>query len=153
MARTLNLLVWALCCLAPASAFAFSRAGGNKSNAATEEAVAIFGKNFPYNRAPPKQTSNVGVPYADIDGTRIRNKNGGRRLTDLTEKQVAANFKEMAKVYGEEQALEMVKIMPVSLSFNAKNFAPSLKCYAEEFGLEESKEMVARNVRSSGRLV
>jgi hypothetical protein len=145
MIKASNLLCVLLSCisLSAVSSFAF---GGAKSSGAADKAVEIFAEKFPFDRPPPPKTNNAGVPYADIDGTVIRKGMSGKRLTDLSEKEVRSNFKEMAKVYGEQEALDMVTIMPVALSFNAKNFAPSFKGYSAVFGEEDTKAMVGRNV-------
>jgi len=112
-----------------------------------DQAVEIFAKKFPFNREPAKGGFTVGMPNRDLDGTKVKKAvYTGKRLSDLTEKEVRSNFASMAKVYGQQQALEMCQAMPVALTFNAKNFAPTLKAYAQVFGEEESKAMVGRNV-------
>mmetsp|Transcript_7104 Transcript_7104/g.12429 ORF Transcript_7104/g.12429 Transcript_7104/m.12429 type:complete len:218 (+) Transcript_7104:47-700(+) len=63
-----------------------------------------------------------------------------RRVADLT-----ASFNTIALLYGEEEALKMVKIQPGVLAFNKDNFGPSLDAFGENFGVEESKEMIIRN--------
>merc|ERR1712232_1356266 len=54
-------------------------------------------------------------------------------------------FKEIASLYGEESALEMVKIAPLSLAWNRSYFAPSFEIFRNKFGTEEAIEMVKRN--------
>jgi hypothetical protein len=118
-----------------------------------DEAIAAFDKRFPFGREPIKQSPfmdallSAGVPARDIDGTEYK-MNGdarGKRLTDITEKQARATFAELAKLYGEERALEMTKALPVCLTFDKTWFAGALKEYVGIFGEEEAKAMVCRN--------
>lgn len=51
----------------------------------------------------------------------------------------------MAKLYGDERALQMVKTQPIVLTLNAKNFAPSLQVWSDKFGKQAAQDMVARN--------
>ena len=64
---------------------------------------------------------------------------------DITETQALAAFEELARLYGPEQALEMVKIQPLALIMNPNNFQDTLNVWTETFGLEASQSMVARN--------
>ena len=66
-------------------------------------------------------------------------------LFDVQDEKLRATFNTVAKLYGEENALKMVKIQPGILAFNKDNMAASLDAFAENFGLEEAKEMVIRN--------
>ena len=152
MIKASNILCVLLGCISfsAVSSFAF---GGAKSSGAADQAVQVFAKKFPFDRPPPPKTNTVGVPYADIDGTVIQKGNSGKRLTDISEKEVRSNFNEMAKVYGEQQALDMVTIMPIALTFNSKNFAPALKGYSAVFGEEDAKAMVGRNVSALERFL
>ena len=47
-----------------------------------------------------------------------------------------ANFNEMASLYGDENALAMVKLEPKTLTFNKDNYALQLANWEEQFGLE-----------------
>jgi hypothetical protein len=58
---------------------------------------------------------------------------------------LSTNFNELARLYGDKEALEMVKIMPRVLRFNADNFEPCLESWTEQFGLEKAQGMVRRN--------
>jgi len=121
-----------------------------KAAQAADKAVAIFGKKFPFGRAPAPSSDRVrfGMPNQDFDGTvlmKAKYKNPGKRLTDISEKDARASFVELAKCYGDEAALDMVKAMPICLSFNRKNYKPSLDAFSEIFGEEEAKGMVQRN--------
>jgi hypothetical protein len=66
-------------------------------------------------------------------------------LFSVKDDKLRATFNAIAKLYGEDNALKMVKIQPGVLAFNKDNFAGSLSAFGEKFGLEEAKEMVIRN--------
>ena len=55
------------------------------------------------------------------------------------------NFNELARLYGDNESLEMVKVVPQVLKFNSDNFEPCLKSWEEQFGLEKAQAMVRRN--------
>jgi hypothetical protein len=55
------------------------------------------------------------------------------------------NFNELARLYGDNESLEMVKVVPQVLRFNSGNFEPCLKSWEEQFGLEKAQAMVRRN--------
>jgi len=117
---------------------------------AADQAVAIFGKTFPYGRPPlpPSARVRFGMPTTDFDGTTVmqeKYKNPGKRLVDITEKEARAAFVELAKCYGDQEALQMVKATPICLSFNKNNFKPSLEAFADIFGKQEAQQMVQRN--------
>ena len=57
---------------------------------------------------------------------------------------LAKNFNEIARLYGDEEALAMVKVMPSTLRFNSDNFEPCLESWTEQFGLEKAQAMVRR---------
>jgi len=117
---------------------------------AADQAVAIFGKTFPYGRppVPPSARVRFGMPTTDFDGSTVmqeKYKNPGKRLVDITEKEARAAFVELAKCYGDQEALQMVKATPICLSFNKNNFKPSLEAFADIFGKQEAQQMVQRN--------
>lgn len=87
----------------------------------------------------------IGVPGVDIDGTAVSKGSSGKRLTDLSRNEVKTSFEKLAAAYGSDEALQMVKVMPICLSFNPNNFAPALKEFSNIFGDEEACAMVARN--------
>lgn len=62
---------------------------------------------------------------------------------DKTEK--SQTFNEIARLYGDSEALEMVKICPQTLKFKRENFQPCLDSWEEQFGLEKAQAMVLRN--------
>ena len=61
------------------------------------------------------------------------------------DEKLRATFDALVPLYGEENALNMVKIQPGVLAFNKENFRPSLEAFGEKFGVEEAKAMVLRN--------
>mmetsp|Transcript_29114 Transcript_29114/g.41645 ORF Transcript_29114/g.41645 Transcript_29114/m.41645 type:complete len:182 (+) Transcript_29114:8-553(+) len=58
---------------------------------------------------------------------------------------LSTNFNELARLYGDEEALQMAKIMPRVLRFDSNNFEPCLESWTEQFGLEKAQAMVKRN--------
>mmetsp|Transcript_18962 Transcript_18962/g.43380 ORF Transcript_18962/g.43380 Transcript_18962/m.43380 type:complete len:222 (+) Transcript_18962:40-705(+) len=153
MKNCISIALLVSCLVVSANAF-FQKAGKKAAvnSPLTQEAVDIYGAKYSYGRAPRVDgpldaLSKVGVPKTDIDGTKIlkQRENPGRRITDMSEKEVAATFNGLAAVYGAERAIEMVKIFPISMSFDPKAFAATFAIWAEIFGEEESKDMVSRN--------
>ena len=137
-------------CLCSASAFFATKPTTRKANVSpfTEEAITIYNKQFPFGREPPKRNPLVdfGMPNQDFDGTRIKSKNPSKkRLTDITPEQAKIAFNELARLYGDERAIKMVKAQPICLAFDNKNFAPCLENWSNVFGLEAAQEMVVRN--------
>ena len=65
--------------------------------------------------------------------------------SDEEKASASANFNEIARLYGDEEALAMVKIQPRVLKFKRDNFVPCLESWEEQFGLESAKAMVCRN--------
>ena len=116
-----------------------------KKSSAADEAVAIFTKRYP--KKEPKKSSgwtSFGMPTTY---TKKVDKGGmvGKTLFDIDERKQRDTFKEIVRVYGEAEALEMCKALPAVLAFDKKNFAPSLKEFGKIFGDDEAKEMVMRN--------
>jgi hypothetical protein len=82
----------------------------------------------------------------DFDGTRIKKNNPSKkRLTDITPEQAKKSFNELARLYGDERALGMVKAQPICLAFDSTRFSATCDAWTEVFGLEKTQEMVARN--------
>lgn len=69
----------------------------------------------------------------------------GRPKYATTKSQATNAFNELARLYGDESAMKIVQIQPMSLCFNANNFAPCLDAWTEQFGLESAQAMVVRN--------
>ena len=139
-----------LACLPWASAFFGLKSGGKsiQSSPLAEEAIAVFGQKFPFGREPPKSIGlgDFGMPTTDIDGTRVKSKNpSNKRMTDITPEEAQKSFNELARLYGEERALGMVKAQPICLAFDSSNFQATRDAWTEVFGLEATQEMVARN--------
>ncbi|OEU18366.1 hypothetical protein FRACYDRAFT_274757 [Fragilariopsis cylindrus CCMP1102] len=68
----------------------------------------------------------------------------GRRAMVTKEKAIVA-FNELARLYGDEEAVAMVKLESRVLVFNSDNYAPCLASWTEQFGLEAAQGMVGRN--------
>ena len=138
-----------LACLTTVSQAFFQQAVPSaKKSSLAQEAVDIFGSKYPFNQ-PPKEKGlldqyvGFGVPKTDIDGTRYDKfgKGSGKRLTDISEKQAADAFNQIASLYGEERAIEMVKIFPICLAFDKSQFQNSFAAWSEIYGEEETKDM------------
>ena len=78
-------------------------------------------------------------PDNELPGTK------GRPIFSTSERQAKETFNELARLYGDEEALDMVKIQPMVLCFQSKNFEPCLDAWTEQFGLDAAKAMVNRN--------
>ena len=144
MNRSLSSCAFALLFLTSGvAAFFQSKPAAAKAAVSTDEAVGIFAQKYPFGRAPPKNNPflQFGMPGGDSKKTYTESK----RLTDITEQQAEATFNELAKLYGNDSALDMVKALPLVLAFDKQYFAASLKEWTEIFGEEESKGMVDRN--------
>jgi len=154
--NTTRSIVLLLSCLVAATNGFFQKAAGKKAapknSVLTQEAVEVYGAKYSYGRSPRQESvwdsvSRFGVPTTDIDGTKVLRKteSSGKRITDKTEADVAAAFNKLAAIYGEERAIDMVKIFPICMSFDPASFAGSFDVWTEVFGEEESKDMVSRN--------
>lgn len=64
---------------------------------------------------------------------------------DIPKSQALTAFNELARLYGEQLALDMVKIEPLALATDSTNFEPALEIWSETFGSEAAQSMVARN--------
>ena len=131
-----------------------SRAASQLSAAKTkpiDEAIAIYNEKYaPTGEYKVPFYNDWGVPKVDLDGTptslsKANPKAESKRMFELDTKMVRANFQELAKVYGAEEALSMTKDMPSILAFNKKNFRPSFVEFGKIFGTQEAKEMIMRN--------
>ena len=63
----------------------------------------------------------------------------------VSEAKAAVAFNELARLYGDEEALAMVKIFPRALVFDSSNYGPCLEAWTEQFGPEAARKMVGRN--------
>ena len=50
-----------------------------------------------------------------------------RSLFDITETQALTAFEELARLYGPQRAVDMVKVQPLALATNPDNFGPTLE--------------------------
>lgn len=116
-----------------------------------KEAAEIFSQKYQFGRdvKTVNPFGRLGMPDRDIDGYQYKKtppKEGERRsLADITEKQAMDTFNGMAKIYGEDRAIEMVKIFPLALAFDTKKMTECFKIWSDVFGEEETKDMVLRN--------
>ena len=62
-----------------------------------------------------------------------------------TKRTCSTAFNELARLYGDQEALAIVEIEPRVLRFNSENFESCLEAWTEQFGLEASQAMVGRN--------
>jgi hypothetical protein len=128
----MKLCIQFLLCLIAASAVnsfvpkAISKSRKGALKAAVDDALAIYQKKYP--KKAPKDGKVSSPTFSERD-----------------EKYLKAGFKDLAKAYGEDSALQMVKDMPICLAFNRKNFGPSLIELAKTFGDKEARGMVQRN--------
>lgn len=112
-----------------------------KSSPLADEAVEIYTTKYNTGGTRPKFFfESWGMPgsYDKPDNSSVSIFE--RKTTELT-----STFNTLATLYGEEDALKMVKIQPGVLAFAKENFGPSLDAFGEVFGYDESIEMVKRN--------
>jgi len=115
------------------------KSAGASSPLATE-AVAIYKAKYPgTGQARNFFFTGWGMPesYSAPESKEL--------LFSVQDEKLRATFQEIAKLYGEENAFQMVKVQPGVLAFNKDNFAASLDAFGETFGLEQAKDMVIRN--------
>lgn len=115
--------------------FAFttvSTSYNSRTTARTTTKTSLFAK--PRSRSPLLDEALEAYPYS-FEGRRAM----------VTREQAGLTFNELARLYGDEEALAMVKLEPRVLVFNCDNYAPCLEAWTEQFGLEAAKGMVGRN--------
>mmetsp|Transcript_4050 Transcript_4050/g.3822 ORF Transcript_4050/g.3822 Transcript_4050/m.3822 type:complete len:252 (-) Transcript_4050:197-952(-) len=122
------------------------------SEATLQEALTVFENRFQLSNASKKTFkpffTQWGVPKKDLDGSLVRTtseKGVSKRMVNTNLKDQKAAFTEIARIYGEDAALQMVKDLPYALAFNKSNFAANYKVYEDVFGEEPAKAMVKRN--------
>mmetsp|Transcript_26776 Transcript_26776/g.60507 ORF Transcript_26776/g.60507 Transcript_26776/m.60507 type:complete len:219 (-) Transcript_26776:64-720(-) len=122
--------------------FGAKKAAGAKSSPLAEEAVGIYNAKFAPRGGEKKKLffESWGMPES-YSNREVSEKS----IFTREDAQLRATFNTIAALYGEEEALAMVKILPQALAFNKDYMAPSLDGFSDAFGLEESKEMVMRN--------
>jgi hypothetical protein len=136
---------------------------------ASTTALAFFGTKATSNKKSSSKSSPLADEAVEIYTTKFStsNANGGKfffsswgmpgSMTDSYEKpadrlifarknsELVASFNILASLYGDDVALQMVKIQPGVLAFNKDNFRPSLEAFANKFGIDEAKGMIIRN--------
>lgn len=69
-----------------------------------------------------------------------------RTIMDITRKQALTAFHELARLYGPERSVELIKGQPLVLaSANVGDFEASYKVWCDVFGVGPTQAMVARN--------
>lgn len=113
-----------------------------KSSPFAEEAVEIYTNKYPTSGNTRQKFffESWGMPGAYQAPVDSSESIFTRQVNELT-----ATFNTIASIYGDEEALKMVKIQPNVLAFNKDNIGPSLDAFGEKFGYDESKEMIIRN--------
>eukprot|EP00567_Pseudictyota_dubia_P015626 CAMPEP_0197452286 /NCGR_PEP_ID=MMETSP1175-20131217/31680_1 /TAXON_ID=1003142 /ORGANISM="Triceratium dubium, Strain CCMP147" /LENGTH=245 /DNA_ID=CAMNT_0042985255 /DNA_START=33 /DNA_END=770 /DNA_ORIENTATION=- len=157
--RSFALALLAVVALAPSGTDAFFGGGGATSATAKvspeamDAALELYSKKFTAEKLGTKKRfffSAWGMPKRDIDGT-ATGKIGqggtvaGKSLFDVDEGRKRSTFSEIVRLYGEDNALEMVKALPNILAFDSTQFSPALDAFGEIFGEEEANAMVVRN--------
>jgi hypothetical protein len=120
-----------------------------------DEAISIYQRKFPEMKdrvRPAYKLVSFGMPDTDIDGSRFKMKDDGTSknvvgttFSERPESYLRDTFTLLANLYGEQQALQMVKDVPICLAFDNKNFEPALAEFSKKFGNQESREMIQRN--------
>ena len=122
--------------------------GGSKKKAAstfsselTDEAVGVYLSKYPVNTAGRKQLffESWGMPES------YQTPKESESIFNFDETKLRATFNTLAQLYGEDDALKMVKIQPGILAFNKDNFKDSLENFGVTFGYDEAKDMIVRN--------
>jgi len=112
-----------------------------KSSPQADEAVELYSDKY-LKKADRKQLffETWGMP-----GSYRAPDDSSRKIFSRETDELMAAFNAIASIYGDEEALKMVKIQPGCLAFNKDNFQLSLDAFGENFGYEESKAMIIRN--------
>jgi hypothetical protein len=136
-----------LLCLTAGVADAFSTPSPPPLSPLTQQALDVYNQRFPFE-GESKPVTNVmgdfGMPNQDFSG-KPKAKSSGKRFGEIPREKAEASYNELAALYGDARALEMVKALPICLAFDQDNFAPQLAAWKEIFGEEPSLDMVARN--------
>lgn len=106
----------------------------------TPTSLHLFGAK--QKTAPSKASSPLLEEALSAYPFKFRPENEAKSGTKAS---CTAAFNELARLYGDEAALNMVTLMPGALKFNTDNFAPCLDAWTEQFGLESAQGMVGRN--------
>ncbi|KAL3817764.1 hypothetical protein ACHAXA_002408 [Cyclostephanos tholiformis] len=111
-----------------------------KSSPLAGEAVMIYTSKFSQTARGKFFWESWGMPESYQKPEDTSKSIFARKEADLV-----SAFDAIAYLYGDEEALKMVKIQPGVLAFNKDNFAPSLEAFGAKFGADEAREMVIRN--------
>jgi len=114
-----------------------------------EEALAIYDKKYPFDRAPPEKNPwdellSKGMPDRDliVDDSSLQKKS---RFSDIGKDRATSTYLELCTIYDEDRALDMVKAQPLCLAFDASIMATSFAIWEGKYGSTETKDMVRRN--------
>lgn len=96
-----------------------------KSTPQQDQAIEIFRAKFPFGRPPlkPNKLLTIGMPNNYAPKAKAGTSSAsdrGKRLSDITEAQARASFSELARLYGPDEALSMVQVKPIVLSFKVR---------------------------------
>mmetsp|Transcript_4716 Transcript_4716/g.7696 ORF Transcript_4716/g.7696 Transcript_4716/m.7696 type:complete len:220 (-) Transcript_4716:3891-4550(-) len=116
------------------------KAAASKGSPLADEALETYLAKYPVN----KETASFffeswGMPES------YQAPKSKESIFSRKDEEIKATFNTIASIYGDEEALKMVKIQPSVLAFEKANFQPSLDAFGENFGYEESKQMIIRN--------
>jgi hypothetical protein len=111
-----------------------------KSSPLADEAVSIYTSKFSQPVRDKLFWESWGMPdsYQKPEESTLS-------IFARKEAELVSTFDTIASLYGDEEALKMVKIQPGVLAFNRDNFGPSLEAFGDKFGADEAREMVVRN--------
>ncbi|KAL3773042.1 hypothetical protein ACHAWO_004201 [Cyclotella atomus] len=105
-----------------------------RTHATTNTRLSAFGTSksrITKNNSPLLEEALSAYPY--------------KFKSDSDKFEKSQTFNEMARLYGDKEALEMVKICPQTLKFKRENFQRCLDSWEDQFGLEKAQGMVLRN--------
>lgn len=116
----------------------------SSSSRATPTLLHVFGRggNSRGKTSPLLEEALEAYPFNFQPDNKVSDK---KLFAPVTQKQATICFNELARLYGDEESLKMVRIQPRILSFRSDFFEPCLEAWTEQFGLEASQAMVRRN--------
>lgn len=100
----------------------------------TTTQLSLFG-----SRAPARTKKNSPLLDEALTSYPYKFKSDEDKLEKIE------TFNEIARLYGDKEALQMVQICPQTLKFKRQNFASCLDSWEEQFGLDAARAMVLRN--------
>jgi hypothetical protein len=128
-------ILFILAALLTADAFAFTPAPiARDQSKSTTSQLSVFG-----SRTPARTTKNSPLLDEALTSYPYQFKSDQDKL------EKTQTFNEIARLYGDKEALQMVQICPQTLKFKRQNFAPCLDSWEEQFGLDAARAMVLRN--------